>query len=89
MSSRQPISVISDKRPSSGSSRSAWNDDGLDAPGRPESGSSTGSSSTAKRDVTSAAPDNERRKRRVKKPKKENFCQKILGGKLHDYVQRF
>ncbi|XP_067952038.1 polycystin-2-like [Watersipora subatra] len=69
-----------DKRPGSGSSRSAWNDDGLDAPGRPESGSSGGSSSVSKRDAKSAksvSSSGERRKK-VKKVKKQNLCSRII-----------
>ncbi|KAF6018940.1 PKD2 [Bugula neritina] len=78
MSARAPMSATSDKRPDSGSSRSAWNDDGLDAPGRPiSSGSSTGS---AKRESKSAASSTRLTKQtKAKKEKKESFCSKVVG----------
>ena len=72
------------KRPDSGSSRSAWNDDGLDAPGRPVS-SDSAKSNVEKRNVKSAmstVSKSERRKK-SKKPveKSQNFCQKIIHSK--------
>lgn len=72
------------KRPDSSSSRSAWNDDGLDAPGRPDSGSSA-ISSTDKRNVKSAAPSVSKKTKKPKKaPKKENICQKIVNSEYSE-----
>jgi len=64
------------EKPGSASSRSAWNDDGLDAPGRPVSGSSN-ASSTDKRDAKSASPSKAEKTIKTKK-RKENFCSKIV-----------
>lgn len=72
------IEMSSRDRPESSSSRSAWNDDGLDAPGRPVSGSSDGSS-VAKRDTKSASPSGKGDKKpKMTKKKKENACTKIV-----------
>ena len=69
------MSASGEKRPGSASSRSAWNDDGLDAPGRPVSGSSD-ASSTDKRVAKSATPTKAEKK--VKTKKKENVCSRIV-----------
>lgn len=84
--SARPISTISDKRPDSGSTRSAWNDDGLDAPGRPMSGSSDASSAGAHRDTKSAVSTGKmEKKKRSKKPKKEGICSRFIGCKYFYY----
>lgn len=77
------MSAGNSRRPDSGSSRSAWNDDGLDAPGRPVSGSSAVSSTDDRKDNKPAASaiKGERKKKQKPKKKKENICSRIMGCK--------
>jgi len=73
-------------RPESSGSRAAWNDDGLDAPGRPASSGSENSGKLTK-GPKSAKPVKSSAKKQ-KKQKRENVCQKVIDCKFGGWCSK-